>query len=221
MNPALLPDPLPHGSLRQRLFARADAHSASVYDESIFRLKQALFADLQGTILEIGPGTGNNLRFFPPDAHWVGVEPNPYMYPYLVQSIHALGRREENFRILAGDTQGVRLPAENGSMDAVVSTQVLCSVHNPDGIMNEILRVLKPGGKLAFIEHVAAPAGTGLRRLQDFLQPLWSLVTCGCHPNRETWVTIGQAGFSQVNLERYNHPEGGPVGPHIAGYAIK
>ncbi len=221
MNSTLLPQPLPHGSLWQRLFARADSHSASIYDESIFRLKRTLFSELHGRILEIGPGTGPNIRFFSPDIEWLGVEPNPFMYPYLVQSIRTLGRPEKNFRILPGDPCGVRLPVENESMDAVVCTQVLCSVADPEATLQEVRRVLKPGGRFAFLEHVAASRGSGLRLLQNFLQPLWTFVTCGCHPNRETWITITQAGFSQVHLEHYSHPEWGPVGPHIAGTAIK
>jgi len=81
--------------------------------------------------------------------------------------------------------------------------------------------VLKPGGRYVFIEHVAAPQGSRLRRTQNRIQPLWSLIGDGCHPNRETWESIQRAGFAHVELEHYQYSGGGPVAPHIAGMAIK
>jgi SAM-dependent methyltransferase len=209
------------GSLGQRWYAWADAHSGSSYETFITGRKQALFGGLHGSVLEIGPGTGPNLRYYGADVRWVGVEPNPFMHPYLQQSIRALGRQAEHFRIEPGDPGGVRLPAGDGSVDAVVGTLVLCSVTNPEESLQEILRVLKPGGRFVFIEHVAAERGSRQRALQNFLQPLWSLVSGNCHPNRETWETIGRAGFARVELEHFRLPSGGPAAPHIAGTAIK
>ena len=103
----------------------------------------------------------------------------------------------------------------------MVGTLVLCSVPRPQESLREILRVLKPGGKFVFIEHVAAPHGTTLRAFQNFIQPLWTLVGEGCRPNRETWETISQAGFAKVEIEHYCYPTGGPVAPLIAGTAVK
>jgi SAM-dependent methyltransferase len=176
---------------------------------------------LHGDVLEIGPGAGPNLEYFPADVRWVGVEPNPFMQPYLLETLARLGYPRERYRIDPGDANGVRLPVGDASVDAVVGTLVLCSVPHPELTVREILRVLKPGGQFVFIEHVAAPRGSGLRRLQNALQPLWSWLGDGCHPNRETWETISQAGFAKVDLERYAFPEWGPVGPHIAGRAVK
>jgi SAM-dependent methyltransferase len=180
-----------------------------------------LLGDLHGTVLEIGPGAGPNLRYYPSDVNWLGVEPNPYMHPYLNQAIISLGRPDGRFRVDPGDTGGVRLPAPDASMDAVVSTLVLCSVPNPDATLQEILRVLKPGGKFVFIEHVAAQDGTRLRSFQNFLQPLWTFVGDGCHPNRETWSAISQAGFSHVDIQHFRQPTSGPASPHISGTAVK
>lgn len=220
-NPTPQSNPSRRGSLGQRLFAWMEAHSGSGYDEISAARKRALFGGLHGAILEIGPGPGPNLRYFPADVDWVGVEPNPFIAQYLQKTIRALDRPAEQFRIDPGDPAGVRLPAGDESIDAVVSTLVLCSVPQPADSLREILRVLKPGGRFVFIEHVAAPRGTRLRAFQNFIQPVWSWVGGGCHPNRETWETIARAGFTQVELEHYRFPGGGPVGPHIAGMAVK
>jgi SAM-dependent methyltransferase len=207
------------GALIQRLFAWTTAHQGN-YEASMVARKRALFGDLHGDILEIGPGAGANLRYYPADVRWVGVEPNPFMRPYLEKSIRELQRPAGRFHIDGGDPSGVHLPADDESMDAVACTLVLCSVPHPEDSLKEIVRVLKPGGRFAFIEHVAAPRGTRLRSSQDFVQPLWTLIADGCHPNRETWHAISQAGFGRVELEHFRS-SGGLAGPHIAGTAVK
>jgi len=84
----------------------------------------------------------------------------------------------------------------------------------------KILRVLKPGGKLVFIEHVAAPAGTWLRRLQNWVTPVWKRMGDGCHPNRETWIELERAGFGELNCDNFRAPF--PiVRPQIMGAAVK
>lgn len=208
-------DPPPQVGWHQRLYATLMARASPYYDHLVNERKERLFAPLTGVILEIGPGTGPNLKYFRPDTHWIGIEPNPAMHPYLQQEAEGLGRPIE-LRNLAGN----RLPAADDSIDAVVSTLVLCTVPDPAVTVAEILRVLKPGGCFAFIEHVAAPRHTGLRRLQRWVRPLWQRVTDGCHPDRETGRTIEQAGFSHVELERFSVPVS-IVKPHIAGVASK
>jgi hypothetical protein len=80
--------------------------------------------------------------------------------------------------------------------------------------------VLRPGGRFAFIEHVAAPHGTRTRRVQRWIRPVWRVLGDGCNPERETWVSIRKAGFAEVNLQHFRVPF--PViGPHIAGIATK
>jgi len=177
--------------------------------------KRALFAGLHGDILEIGPGAGPNLVYYPKDCRWIGVEPNPFMYPYLRQAAARAGLQIEIQPLVAE-----KLPVEDQSMDAVVSTLVLCSVHNPTLGLREILRVLKPGGRFIFLEHVAAPEGTRLRKVQRFIRPLWKRLADGCYPDRETGPAIEHAGFSEVKYENFRLPLG-PVGTQIAGIAVK
>ncbi len=115
----------------------------------------------------------------------------------------------------------MRLPAADASLDAVISTLVLCSVPQPEASLAEILRVLKPGGKFIFIEHVAGRPGTRLRAFQNIIQPLWTLVGDGCHPNRETGQAIRRAGFARLEIEQFRYPGGGLVAPGISGTAFK
>jgi SAM-dependent methyltransferase len=202
-------------SWQQRLFAYMMSKSGHEYDAMVMARKRRLFADLRGDILEIGPGTGPNLPYYSPDVHWLGVETNAAMLPYLRL---AAQRRGMTIEVRPGD--GEILPADSGSMDAVVSTLVLCSVPNLTNTLQEIRRVLKPGGKFVFIEHVAAPRGTSLRRLQGFVRPVWQWQGGGCQTDRETWVAIEEAGFSQLWLEHFR-VQVPIVSPQIAGFAIK
>jgi ubiquinone/menaquinone biosynthesis C-methylase UbiE len=201
----------------KRFFAWLMATGGDGYEQAMASRKQALFADLQGELLEIGPGSGVNLRYVPPQAHWRGVEPNPYMHPYLEAEAQRLGL---NVDILPTSAEHLDLP--DNSLDGVISTLVLCSVPNLAATLDEIYRVLKPGGTFYFIEHVAAPSGTLLRKVQDGIRPVWQILGEGCQPNRETGEAIAAAGFAQVSYEDFKAPIPVPiVQPHIMGVAVK
>ena len=177
--------------------------------------KRALFGPLAGTVAELGSGTGPNLRYLRPDVSLVGVEPNPYMHRHF--SREALATRRSALQI-----QGLaqHLPFPDESLDGVVASLVLCSVPDIDHTLAEVLRVLKPGGLFVFIEHVAAPEGSWLRRFQAGIRPIWSKVGDGCHPDRPTGDHLLRAGFGEVDLQRFSAPI--PlVSPHIAGTAVK
>jgi len=185
------------------------------YERLIADPKRALLSDLSGDILEIGPGAGPNLAYYSPNVHWTGIEPNPFMHPYLRREAERLGRRIE-----IRDGTAERVPAEDSSVDAVVSTLVLCSVGDVPKALQEILRVLRPGGRFVFIEHIAAPPGTWLRRLQRCIRPVSKALADGCCPDRETRAAIDRAGFERVDCQYFRIPI--PiVAPHIAGVAAK
>jgi len=206
--------PLPAG-FGKRVHAWMLAHCVARYERMVAERKRGLFANLSGDILEIGPGAGPNLGYYPKGCRWVGVEPNPFMHRYLREAAARAGLSID-IRTIVAET----LPAEDQSMDVVVSTLVLCSVTNPAMVLREIRRVLKPGGRFVFLEHVAAPEGTRLRTVQRILRPVWKRIADGCYPDRETGPSIERVGFSSVQYENFRLPLG-PVATQIAGWAIK
>ena len=208
--------PPPKAGFGKRFHAWLMAKLSKKHDQELRDRKKSLLGQLTGTVVEIGPGTGINLKHYPRDIRWIGIEPNPFMHDYLRAEAARLGIETVDVRRLEAE----RLPVEDNSVDAVVGTLVLCSVHRQSDVLAEALRVLKPGGRFIFIEHVAAREGTRLRRIQNLLTPFWRRFGDGCHPNRETWTAIEQAGFARVEQEKFDLPLG-PVGPHLAGVAVK
>ena len=201
----------------QRFFAWAMATAAQGYETKMADRKQQLFAELQGDILELGPGAGPNLPYFKPQIHWVGLEPNPYMHPYLQQKADALGLEIDLQTTTLAD---VAIP--NNSQDVVLCTLVLCSVPDLESTLQDILRVLKPGGRFLFIEHVMAPAGSLLRRVQTGLTPVWQVIGDGCRLDRETGKVIESVGFAHVDYQTFDAPIPiAVVKPHIIGVATK
>ncbi len=204
------------GGLKQRLFAWMHQQEAGrEYDTVIEPYKRALFAGLSGTVLEIGAGTGENFPFYPAGLRWIGIEPNVYMHPRLLERAKEYGIRGE---LRAGVAEA--LPMADGSIDAVVSTLVMCSVSSQDAVLREIVRVLRPSGRYLFVEHVAAEDHTRLRTAQRLIKPVWRAVADGCEPDRETGAAVRRAGFSRVEIETFSAPL--PIAsPHIAGTATK
>jgi SAM-dependent methyltransferase len=202
-------------SLYKKLFA----HGLALGDEAQHRLygdrKRQLFADLKGTVVEIGPGTGVNLPYLPDHIRWIGLEPNPHMHDLLRPKLEG---REIEAELRTNPAQATGLP--DASVDAVISTLVLCSVPHLDETLAEIRRILRPGGRLYFIEHVAAEPGRWLRWLQSGIRPIWQPLADGCRPDRDTGTALERAGFTEVNVERFD--SGLPVvAPHIIGTAVR
>ncbi len=201
--------------LRKRLMAFALARFHRSYEPKVADRKRALFAGLEGTVLEIGPGTAPNLVYLNHDVHWIGIEPNPFMHPHIRRRAARLGLPVD---LRSG--RGERLEVDTASVDAVISTLVLCSVGDVAATLREIRRVLRPGGRFLFMEHVAAPPGTRRRQIQRLIRPLAQYLADGCCPDRETGRAIEAAGFSGLRYDRFTLAL--PiVGPHIAGTAVK
>jgi len=202
-------------SLYQRFFA----HTLAWGDDAQARLygdhKRRLFAGLEGTVVEIGPGTGVNLPYLPEHVRWIGLEPNPHMHGYIQEQLDG---RDLDADVRTAPAQDTGLPDE--SVNAVVSTLVLCSVPDVMDTLAELRRVLRPGGRLLFIEHVAAERHTPLCWFQHGIRPVWRAVADGCRPDRDTGAQLRQAGFSTVEIERFSIGVP-PVSPHIVGTATK
>ena len=113
------------------------------------------------------------------------------------------------------------MEVESESADLVVATLVLCTVRDPEQVLSEVRRVLRPGGRFAFLEHVAAEPGTRLRKVQETVRRPWAWLGEGCQLNRDTARTIENAGFSQLEIERFDGPKRTPFQPHVSGFAIR
>jgi len=161
--------------------------------------RAAVLGSLTGTVLEIGAGTGANFGYFRPDIRWLGLEPDPGRRRELATAAAAHGQHAP---VIAAAAE--QIPLAGASVDAVAATLVLCSVADQDRVLAEVRRVLRPGGRFAFFEHVAAPRGTWSRRLQRCVAPVTRCLDAGCDPARETWRAIRAAGFREVQTRWYS-----------------
>jgi len=203
---------------------------AKFYDSSMKEIERLCFSswrsellsNVRGDVLEIGSGTGVNLAHYPNSINsLVLTEPDNHMLKLLNETIKqkqadkssVANTRTENF---AAD----KLAFPDNSFDSVVSTLVLCSVDSPVATLREIKRVLKPGGRLYFLEHVVAIDKPKLIKWQRLFQPFWKHMCGNCHLTRDTESNITDAGFSFEIIER-PYSIGGPpiVSPTIKGIA--
>lgn len=205
--------------LRSRLFARYYDTLAARYDRIMAPRKREFLADMRGLVVEIGPGTGVNLALLPGGIEWIGIEPNEDMHPILREKADALGF-EVDLRALVAE----KLPLENDSVDTVLSTLVLCSIPDLCASLEEIKRVLKPGGRFYFWEHVIAPERSLVRGMQHLLAPVQRFLADGCCINRDLGLSIREAGFASVELEEFRIPKRAApfwIRPHVTGIATK
>lgn len=194
------------------LLALADPVMERVYGSR----KRRLFADHPDLIVEIGPGSGINFRYYRPRTRVIAFEPN-----------RAQHERLKRRAVLAGIELDVRrgkaesLDLDDGSVPMVVSTLVMCSVKDPVRVVDEIRRVLQPGGRFVFIEHVAAPPGSSLRRWQLRLRRPWSAIFGSCKIDRESADLIREAGLDGSIEQFALSPKWLLVSPHVMGVVKK
>jgi SAM-dependent methyltransferase len=160
--------------------------------------KRRVFAELPDQVVEIGPGVGANFAYLPPKCHLIAVEPNPHMHRGLLRRAARLGIDLE-IRGVPADA----IDLDDNSVDAVISSLMLCVVADPGRVLAEVRRVLRPGGTYAFLEHVVAPEGTVLRGIQHALRRPWEWAFEGCSCERDLAAAIAAAGFASVEIERY------------------
>ena len=201
-------------TISQRLFAAAyDLLNTSV-EWRISRYRHATAGRACGDVLEIGGGTGANLRYYPPDVRLTFLEPNPHMVSRLNRRAEKQGRR-----ITVVEEFGEKMPFPDASFDTVVTTLVLCMVTDLHAVVSEARRVLRKGGEFHFYEHVAATRPAG-RALQAGLNPAWKFLTTGCHLDRDIEAVIRAAGFRDIAIERFDIRFGTPIAlPNIVGTA--
>jgi len=203
-------------SLRQTIFAATyDWMSRKNEEAGLRALRQSLLADAAGRVVEIGAGTGANLPFYNGNVESLVVtEPGPPMLRRLQRAAREHAPLAQVLRAPAED-----LPFEDGSFDTVVSTLVLCGVDDQARALREARRVLRPGGRLLFLEHVRSD-DPGLARFQDRMNWLNRFVVlCDC--NRPTLASIEAEGFDVSRLERTEIPKAPKfVRPLIVGAAV-
>ena len=203
-------------SLRKKFFAATyDRFSRRTEEAGVSAMRERLLTDAGGQVLEIGGGTGANLRFYAGTvSSLVVTEPEPAM----LRRLQAKAREQEPLaKIVQAPAED--LPFEDASFDTVVSTLVLCGVHDQARSLGEIRRVLRPGGSLLFLEHVRSD-DPDLARFQDRMNWLNRFVVqCDC--NRPTLATIEAANFTVSRLEHSTLPKAPKfVRPLIIGAAV-
>lgn len=183
-------------------------------EAGVRELRQGLVADASGRVLEIGAGTGLNLPHYDSSIEsLVLTEPQAPMLRRLQRAVHEHAPQAQVLRAPAED-----LPFEDASFDTVVTTLVLCGVDDQPRAVREARRVLRPGGRLLFLEHVRAD-DPGLARFQDRMNWL-NRVVVGCDCNRPTLGTIEAEGFTVSRLEQTTMPKAPKfVRPLIVGSA--
>jgi ubiquinone/menaquinone biosynthesis C-methylase UbiE len=200
---------------------------ASVYDRML-RLSEAaclsawraeLLSDVEGDVLEVGAGTGANLPYYGPRVdRLVLSEPDQHMR----RRLQAAMRRAGHARAEITDASLGTLPMAASSFDVVVSTLVLCSVPDLPAALADAYRVLRPGGRLVFLEHVAAEENPARLRWQRRMDPLWRRVAGNCHLTRRTEAALIAAGFTIDRIQRESIRKAMPlVRPSIRGVARK
>jgi ubiquinone/menaquinone biosynthesis C-methylase UbiE len=196
---------------------------AAIYDRAfeateeagLREMRREVLAQASGRTIDLGAGTGANLGLYPEAVtDLVLAEPDPHMLKQLRAKV---GEEEAGVEVVEAPAED--LPFADSSFDTAVFTLVLCTVPNPDAALAEVGRVLRPGGKLLFVEHVRSE-DAGLAHWQDRLEKPWRFIGDGCHCNRDTVATIEASPLTVEQVEPGRLPKAPPlVRPLVRGSA--
>ena len=202
-------------SVRHPIFARFFDRLSRLMEREVGEHRQELLAGLSGRVVEIGAGNGMNFRHYPDTVdEVVALEPEAYL-----RAKADAAARDAAVPVNVRGGLADPLPLEDAGFDAAIACLVLCTVPDPGRALAELLRVLKPGGELRFLEHVRSERPRKAR-LQERLDHsgIWPRVGGGCHCARDTVGAIEAAGF---RVERLRSLDFGPswiiTNPHVLG----
>lgn len=168
----------------------------SMRQKNLLPYRQRVIRAAEGRVLEIGIGSGLNLGLYGDKVGQViGLDPSPKL---LGMARDAAREASLTVELLEGSAE--RVPLEDRSVDTVVTTWTLCTIPDAGRALSEARRVLKPSGRLLFVEHGLAPEA-GVRRWQDGLNPVWKRISGGCNLNRAISEIVRHAGFHIERLE--------------------
>ena len=201
----------------QRWFAALWQRIDAEIDAALREAKDEVFGDLPEQLVEIGAGRGSNFGRYRPGTRVIAYEPNPAMHEGLEAAALEHGVLLD---VRVAGVEDMNLPT--GSQQAVVSSLTLCSVDDVEAALGEIQRVLAPGGRFHFVEHIAAPHTSGLGRAQRLLRQPWALLADRCDLVARTDVAIDAAGFAEVHrATRDFGPRLDPSRRTTFGYAVR
>ena len=163
----------------------------------IGRMRQKVVPFAQGRVLEVGIGTGLNMRYYDKArvTHITGLDPALQLHPLAQERIAQSGLQVDLVGLSAE-----KIPLPDASFDTVLITYTLCTIPDPHAALLEMRRVLSPGGKLLFCEHGRAPDAS-VQRWQERLQPVWGTLAGGCHLGRDIPALLLAAGFNVPDLQ--------------------
>lgn len=210
-----------HGGHDHAVFSRVYGVIASVGERTgLATMRSRLLADASGRLLVIGLGPGHDLDHLPPSVtSVVAVEPSGPMRQAAAGRVEAARARGVEVEVL--DAVAESLPLDDASVDAVLTAFVLCSVDDLAAAAGQAHRVLRPGGALHVLEHVAAPAGSRTALAQRVVGPVWPRLTGGCRADRRTRDAIVAAGFDDTDLHDTRQPGVPVVAPLLVGTAVR
>lgn len=179
----------------------------------VMKLRSQVVPSARGTVLEVGMGSAINLEFYDPQRVDLvyGLEPSDGMRRKAQDNL-----RRATVKVEWLDLPGEEIPLEDNSVDTVLLTFTLCTIPDWNTALQQMKRVLKPGGELLFLEHGESDQ-PGVKKWQHRITPAWKKVAGGCHLNRHIADLIREAGFEIRELENLYIPKA----PKIAGYIYK
>jgi ubiquinone/menaquinone biosynthesis C-methylase UbiE len=201
-----------------RVFAAVYDRGLKASEEAGLReIRRELLREASGRTIDLGAGTGVNIDLFGPDVgELVLAEPDPHMARRLRRRLAESGRAAE-----VVEAGAEHLPFADASFDTAVFTLVLCTVPDPGAALAEAARILRPGGRMLFLEHVRSD-DSRRARWQDRLERPWRYLGNGCHCNRDTVATIRASPLQLERVERGRLPKAvAIVRPMARGTALR